>query len=680
MNRLVLTLTSMLTFWLLCSDCAPVLPKPINATRKITHSSTPTTAAVVATTAASITQQTLASQSVVAKPSEPIRPEKLPSSLSQLSRPELLPQSISTESNDRNASSSRNGEGVTVNVIMGFLQKFGYLEGRQDSNSEALFREEAVVNAIKTMQSFGGLSPTGKMDNDTLQLLVTPRCGNKDVELDDNEEHAERRRRKRFVVGGPGWNKRRITYFLANWSPKIGDEETTVKQLERAFKVWSDYAHLKFVQVPTPDADITILFGNGYHGDRYPFDGPGYTLAHAYYPYEFDHFGGDMHFDEDEPWTVDSEEGSGVDFFTVATHELGHSLGLAHSPVPGSVMFPYYKGYKPNLQLDYDDILAMYQLYISRQVHDDRNDGEVTTTTTSTTSTTPMTTTQRTTTTTTKPKPTRASSRTTTPYDEYDDYNEVDNDIDHSGGSGKKTSVGQADEITTTPRTVTINYEGDYDTVDNHRKKLNVTNGDQSSKIPDICQGHFDAVSVLRNELFFFKDQYVWRLGQRAVIDDAYPIHFRHLFRELPEALRKIDALYERPNGHIVFFSGPSYWVFDGDRMIEQNLPISWLGLPDGIDQLDAAFVWGKNKKTYFFRKNLYWRYDDIKRQMDPGYPHDLSRWRGVVSDIDAAMQWTDGRTYFFKDKMFWRFDDTLVRTDMRYPQEATPYWLGCPE
>ena len=94
---------------------------------------------------------------------------------------------------------------------------------------------------------------------------------------------------------------------------------------------------------------------------------------------------------------------------------------------------------------------------------------------------------------------------------------------------------------------------------------------------------------------------------------------------------------------------------------------------------------------------------------MDPGYPHDLSRWRGITSDIDAAMQWTDGifkflfffllkthffgllklvylfvmfkgRTYFFKNKMFWRFDDTLVRTDMRYPQEAPPFWLGCPE
>ena len=150
--------------------------------------------------------------------------------------------------------------------------------------------------------------------------------------------------------------------------------------------------------------------------------------------------------------------------------------------------------------------------------------------------------------------------------------------------------------------------------------------------------------------------------------------------------------------------------------MVEENSYLDNLGLPDGLDQLDAAFVWGKNKKTYFFRylisllisgsrsfdwhrrKNLYWRYDDVKRQMDPGYPHDLSRWRGVPSDIDAAMQWTDGnffrnktencvtnkflkgRTYFFKNDQFWRFDDTLVRTEMRYPLQASPYWLGCPE
>ncbi len=45
-------------------------------------------------------------------------------------------------------------------------------------------------------------------------------------------------------------------------------------------------------------------------------------------------------------------------------HELGHSLGLAHSPVADSVMFPYYRGaVGKDFQLGYDDILAMYELY-----------------------------------------------------------------------------------------------------------------------------------------------------------------------------------------------------------------------------------------------------------------------------------------------------------------------------
>ena len=94
---------------------------------------------------------------------------------------------------------------------------------------------------------------------------------------------------------------------------------------------------------------------------------------------------------------------------------------------------------------------------------------------------------------------------------------------------------------------------------------------------------------------------------------------------------------------------------------------------------------------------------------MDAGYPHDVSRWRGVPAGIDAAMQWTDGkrvvfarvcprhssvpipangwtsfppagRTYFFKHELFWRFDDALVRIDGRFPLMAAPYWLACPE
>lgn len=88
---------------------------------------------------------------------------------------------------------------------------------------------------------------------------------------------------------------------------------------------------------------------------------------------EFGSYGGDVHFDSDENW-ISASSGSerdddissaSSDFFTVAVHELGHALGLSHSPVRQSIMFPYYKGPEDpdTFSLGYDDILAMYELY-----------------------------------------------------------------------------------------------------------------------------------------------------------------------------------------------------------------------------------------------------------------------------------------------------------------------------
>jgi len=162
------------------------------------------------------------------------------------------------------------------------------------------------------------------------------------------------------------------------------------------------------------------------------------------------------------------------------------------------------------------------------------------------------------------------------------------------------------------------------------------------------------------------------------MLDYGYPTLIRNLFRELPSNLRNIDALYERPNGNIVFFSGPRYWVFDGDFMVEENLPLSYLGLPEGLAKIDAALLWGKNKKTYFFSGDVYWRYDDAKQEMDPGYPIAMTRWRGVPTHLDAAMRWIDGKTYFFKDRSFWTFNDKIVKTESKYPMTAPSHWLGC--
>lgn len=98
-------------------------------------------------------------------------------------------------------------------------------------------------------------------------------------------------------------------------------------------------------------------FEESEHGDGDPFDGPGGTLAHAYFPV----YGGDAHFDDAEYWTINSPRGTNL--FQVAAHEFGHSLGLSHSDVRSALMAPFYRGYDPVLHLDADDVLAIQALY-----------------------------------------------------------------------------------------------------------------------------------------------------------------------------------------------------------------------------------------------------------------------------------------------------------------------------
>ena len=52
------------------------------------------------------------------------------------------------------------------------MKKFGYLaEG--SANSEALHTEEAIMEAVRQMQIFGGIHPSGLLDEETLKVLKT---------------------------------------------------------------------------------------------------------------------------------------------------------------------------------------------------------------------------------------------------------------------------------------------------------------------------------------------------------------------------------------------------------------------------------------------------------------------------------------------------------------------------
>lgn len=72
---------------------------------------------------------------------------------------------------------------------------------------------------------------------------------------------------------------------------------------------------------------------------------------------------GDVHFDADEPFAVNSNDSFKVDFNWISLHELGHSLGLDHSSDINSVMFPLYIGRIEDLELAFDDQEGIQQLY-----------------------------------------------------------------------------------------------------------------------------------------------------------------------------------------------------------------------------------------------------------------------------------------------------------------------------
>ncbi|NMH96533.1 matrixin family metalloprotease [Pseudonocardia acidicola] len=260
-------------------------------------------------------------------------------------------------------------EGDQVEQIYEYLRRFGYFPNQSLARRYPQWRpamafeladprvyDEQLKTAVSLFQKANGLAVTGEVDDATVGLMKRPRCGFPDIVTADGPAE--------FTAQGNRWNSLNVTYSHTNTTPDLSAADVR-GAVRGALDRWAAVTPLNFTENPS-GGDMRIGFFSGDHGDgaANAFDGAGGVLAHCFYPPpNGGDIAGDCHFDEAETWSVNLPP-TGTDLPTVALHEFGHGLGLAHSSVTSSVMYAFYGG--PRRELTDDDIAGIRSVYGTR--------------------------------------------------------------------------------------------------------------------------------------------------------------------------------------------------------------------------------------------------------------------------------------------------------------------------
>ncbi|XP_072317916.1 matrix metalloproteinase-28 [Eucyclogobius newberryi] len=470
-----------------------------------------------------------------------------------------------------------------------FLEKYGYLH-----ENGRLHNAIEIETAIRDFQWLSRLPVTGRLDSATLMQMAEPRCGVSDegshqvwaqrintVFTGKNAEIGQKNRRKRSTAQVEKWYKRHLTYQIVNWPRHLSPGSVRLA-VHAAFQLWSNVSGLGFQESPEgAAADIRLAFYEGDHNDgaSNAFDGPGGTLAHAFLPRR-----GEAHFDISERWTLNGHKGHNL--FLVTAHEIGHTLGLEHSPVRHALMSPYYRRLGRSLLLSWDDIIAVQQLYgkpsgartvrlPGQALHTVLQQWEL----------------------------------TETPHNTHQPL----------------YCQGVFDAITMDQNDMVLVFRGSFFWTVSPRGAVTrpLPLRQRWADLPPAIEAA--AFSPLDSKLYFFKGRRMWRYSG-SQLDSGFP----RITVELDLPRHPDCAFFYAPLGHMILFKGSRYFVLNLRTLrAEPYYPrrlTDWTGVPKGTN----GALTRPDGRLYLFREQRFWRFDPLKVRVtkEGQWAKDLS-WAG---------------------------------------------------
>ena len=266
------------------------------------------------------------------------------------------------------------------------LRRLGYLPGNPLNP-----RDEVLRHSVGLFQKYYSLKTDGILNGETKEALSRPRCFFPDKNFVEREEFmsaeillaggrilsVQTRAAKGdiasvFGIGWPGVNKTFTLYyeFRSGTSPDFCN--AVIRAMERWQRVddGNGASSKKIVefQPATAEHPPDLKIGWFVREDGVEYELGGNALAKAFPPPPSKPSRGEpipVEFDGEASW---SKDGGDPDKFTieaVATHEIGHILGLAHplDTIKDSTMSPIFSEGQDAQEISEDAIATLRELY-----------------------------------------------------------------------------------------------------------------------------------------------------------------------------------------------------------------------------------------------------------------------------------------------------------------------------